>query len=49
MNTVFSLFAVYDISGHIVLSAPLLFVIYTAGVLLLFPLIYRIYRRTQVA
>ncbi len=49
MNTVFSLFSLYRVGTHICRSAPLLFAIYPAACILLLPLIYRVFRRTQVA
>lgn len=41
-------FNLYTIFGHIISSVPVLFVLYSVLSLLLIPLIYRIYRKSQV-
>lgn len=48
MNIVISLFNVYEIGGKVVGAAVLLFIIYILLTMLLQPVIYRIYRKSEI-
>ena len=41
-------FNLYTLFGHVTGSVPLLFLLYSALSLALIPLVYRIYRKSQV-
>ncbi len=48
MNMAVSTFSLYEIGGKVIASVPILMTIYPVFCIVLFPIMYRVYRRTEI-